>query len=219
MKKSLFWWIILLIVLSTYTPKFSYIPHFKLNIKEILIENNTILKSKEIKKKLTFLYEDNLFFFNTKNIEVALQNISFIESYSLKKIYPNKLKIKIIEKQPVAILQRKKEKYYISDKGEIIEFRNIYIYRELPTVFGEGKEFFSLFKNLEKIKFRYEDIKSFYYFESGRWDLILNDDKVIKLPTNNYLESLKNFIETKNNINFANFKIFDYRIKDQLILK
>ena len=61
-------------------------------------------------------------------------------------------------------------------------------------------------------------IKSFYFFESGRWDLILHDDKVIKLPIKNYLFSLKNFMLSKTNSNFDNYKIFDYRIKDQLIL-
>ena len=61
-------------------------------------------------------------------------------------------------------------------------------------------------------------IKSFYFFESGRWDLIMYDDKIIKLPINNYIFSLTNFMELKTNNNFNNYEIFDYRIKDQLIL-
>jgi len=46
----------------------------------------------------------------------------------------------------------------------------------------------------------------------------MNDDKVIKLPITNYLSSLKNFMLSKSDNNFNNYKIFDYRIKDQLIL-
>ena len=61
-------------------------------------------------------------------------------------------------------------------------------------------------------------IKSFYFFESGRWDLVLHDDKVIKLPIKNYNFYLKNFMLSKDNNIFKNYKIFDYRIKDQLIL-
>jgi hypothetical protein len=63
-----------------------------------------------------------------------------------------------------------------------------------------------------------ETIKSFYFFESGRWDLGMYDDKMIKLPIKDYLVSLKNYMESRNNSNFNNYKIFDYRIKDQLIL-
>ena len=46
----------------------------------------------------------------------------------------------------------------------------------------------------------------------------MDDDKVIKLPINDYLFSLKNFMLSKSKSNFDNYKIFDYRIKDQLIL-
>ena len=61
-------------------------------------------------------------------------------------------------------------------------------------------------------------IKSFYFFETGRWDLILNNEKIIKLPVNDYLFSLTNFINSMDNTQFKKYKIFDYRIKDQLIL-
>ena len=61
-------------------------------------------------------------------------------------------------------------------------------------------------------------VKSFYFFDSGRWDLIMYDEKTIKLPIKDYLSSLKNFMISKENSNFNNYKIFDYRIKDQLIL-
>jgi len=147
-----------------------------------------------------------------------LKSETFIESFSIKKIYPNTLKLIIVEKKPIAILNNKKKKFYISDKGHLISFINIKRYNDLPTVFGNGRNFYSLYQDLQNIKFPLEMIKSFYFFESGRWDLIMNDDKVIKLPITNYLSSLKNFMLSKSNNNFNNYKIFDYRIKDQLIL-
>ena len=91
-------------------------------------------------------------------------------------------------------------------------------YENLPRVFGNGKNFYSLYKNLEEIKFPINMVKSFYFFDSGRWDLIMYDEKTIKLPIKDYLSSLKNFMISKENSNFNNYKIFDYRIKDQLIL-
>ena len=136
----------------------------------------------------------------------------------MKKIYPNTLKIIIVEKEPIAVLQNKKKKFYISDKGDFIDFQYMERYRDLPTVFGNGKFFYSLYQDLQSIKFPLETIKSFYFFESGRWDLGMYDDKMIKLPTQDYLLSLKNYMESRNNTNFNNYRIFDYRIKDQLIL-
>ena len=218
MKKSFLGLTIFFILLTTYTPKFNFTINSNLNIKKIEIENNSIIETDEIKKKLIFLYKENLFFLNIKDIEENLKNETFIESFSIKKIYPNTLKLIIVEKKPIAILQNKKKKFYISNKGSLINFIDMETYNDLPTVFGNGEGFYSLYQDLQNIKFPLEMIKSFYFFESGRWDLIMHDDKVIKLPVKNYLFSLKNFMLSKNDSNFNNYKIFDYRIKDQLIL-
>ncbi len=100
----------------------------------------------------------------------------------------------------------------------MINYIKIKKFENLPNVFGSGRNFIELHKNLEKINFPFEVIKSFYFFDSGRWDIILKDEKIIKLPINNYLLSLKNFMQFKLNNDFDKYKVFDYRIKDQLIL-
>ena len=216
MKKSFFGLIILFVLLTTYTPKFNF--NINLNINKIKIENNSIIKSDVIKRKLSFLYEENLFFLNIEDIEKNLKKINFIESFSIKKVYPNTLKLNIVEKKPIAILHDKKEIFYISDKGELINFTKIEVYKNLPTVFGNGKSFLSLYKDLKNINFPLEMIKSFYFFESGRWDLLMLDEKLIKLPIKDHLFSLKNFMSLEIKSKANNYKIFDYRIKDQLIL-
>ena len=57
------------------------------------------------------------------------------------------------------------------------------------------------------------------YFNINRWDVVLKDDKVVKLPTKNYENSLAKFLSIYKKNNFSNFKVFDFRIKGQLILK
>ena len=218
MKKSLFGLTILFVLLTTYTPKFNFIVNSNLYIQKIEIKNTSIIKPDEIKQKLSFVYKENLFFLNLKDIESNLKKETFIESFSVKKIYPNTLKIIIVEKKPIAILHNKKKKLYISNKGNLINFVDIKVYNDLPTVFGNGERFYSLYQDLQNLRFPLEKIKSFYFFESGRWDLVMYDDKVIKLPTSDYLSSLKNFMLSKTNSNFDSYKIFDYRIKGQLIL-
>ena len=75
-----------------------------------------------------------------------------------------------------------------------------------------------IYNNLIKTNFKISEIKSFYYFEIGRWDIVLKNNKVIKLPVKNFNSSLKNYMELSEEINFEKYSIFDYRIKDQLIL-
>ena len=49
--------------------------------------------------------------------------------------------------------------------------------------------------------------------------LLTIKNQTIKLPISDYNISLKNFLDLKDQESFEKYKIFDYRIKDQLILK
>ena len=67
----------------------------KFKIREIKIVNNQIIKDQEIKKNLSFLYKENIFFLKTREIRKIVAKNSFIISLKIKKIYPNKLIIEI----------------------------------------------------------------------------------------------------------------------------
>ena len=220
MKKSILGFILILLLLTTFTPKIEFIENlnFKPYVKSIRIENNLIVESETIKTNLNFLYDRNLLFIKNKDIERKLINEDFIDSFSLKRIYPDTLIIKIFEKKPIAILQNKKRKFIITSKGDLIAFKKIEGFYDLPIVFGEGKAFFKFYKNIKNSNFPLDQIKSFYFFESKRWDLLLHDGILIKLPTENYISSLNNFIELKNENIHNKYKVFDYRIINQLIL-
>ena len=219
MKKRLSIALILFLLLSTYNIQNNFSFNSNLNIKDVIVENNSIIETIEIKNQLKFLYKTNLFTLQTKEIELNLKNIDFIESFEIKKIFPNKIKIKIFEKKPIAIIQNKKEKKYYTNKGHTTGFSNLEEYKNLPIVFGDQKNFKILHENLKSIDFPIDQIKTFFLFESKRWDIVTNTNQTIKLPIKNYRESLKNFMEIKEQANFEKYKVFDYRIVDQLILK
>ena len=189
------------------------------NLKKINIENNFLLKEEDLKNQLNQFYGKNLISLKNTEIEKALLKNSFIESFTLRKEYPNTLKIKVFEKKPIAILINKKKKFYLNEKGDLIKFQNFKNYENLPLVLGNQEEFRVLYNNLKGLNFPVNHIKNFTLYESNRWDLETIDRKIIKLPLKNYIKSLENFLTIKGNKNFTKYKIFDYRIKDQLILK
>ncbi len=219
MKNRLLLALVFFLLLSTYKIQNNFNFNNYLKIKEISIENNKILNSAEVRNELSFLYEKNLFFLKNKNVKKEIKKNSFVDSFEIKKIYPNKIIIKIFEKKPVAILQDKKKKYYFTEKDEIIKFIEIKKYSDLPLVFGNKDNFSLFYQNLKKINFPIYKVKSFYFFESNRWDLITKKNQTVKLPNNDYLDSLNNFLKLEINKNFEKYKIFDYRINNQLILR
>ena len=98
--------------------------NFKLNfkVKKIIVENNFILSKDEVRSELSFLYDKNFIFLNSKDIKKKINKNSFIDGLEIKRIYPNKLKVKIFEKKPIAIIQVKKKKYYFTKKNKIISY-------------------------------------------------------------------------------------------------
>lgn len=191
----------------------------KFNLEEINIENNTLVEESALKSLLNPFYNKNLISINNNEIGTVLLKNSFIESFKIKKKYPNTLNIVIFEKKPIAILLNKKKKYFISEKIELIEYRKISKFENLPYVLGNKDEFKNFYYDLKKIKFPLDKIKKYTFYESKRWDLETKNNVIVKLPSKNYLKSLKNYLELSNKNNFQKYKIFDYRIDNQLILK
>tara|TARA_B100001059_G_C17755767_1_gene539785 strand:- start:193 stop:849 length:657 start_codon:yes stop_codon:yes gene_type:complete len=218
MKKKRVIAILLFILLTTINPH-QEISFNKFNLKKIEIENNSLLDEKEIKKLLVSINNKNLIFLKFKEIENALMKNNFIEGFNIKKKYPNTLKIKIFEKKPIAILINKKKKFYLSEKIDLIKFRNLQNYDDLPYVFGNENNFKIFYENLKEINFPLSIIKKYTFFGSNRWDIETVDEKLIKLPTNNYSNSLENYLKMRKKNNFSKYKIFDYRINNQIILK
>ena len=218
MKKRLAIALALLILLTTITSQ-QKISITNFNLKKIEIKNNFLLKEKDIKKLLKPIYNQNLILLSNKEIEKVMMENNFIESFIVKKKYPDTLKIKIFEKKPVAILFYKKKKYYLTEKIDLVDFKNLEDYENLPYVFGDKDVFRILYSNLKKINFPLNTIKDYTYYESKRWDLKTKNKKIIKLPSENYTQSLQNYLNIKDNESLKKFNIFDYRIEDQLILK
>ncbi len=218
MKKQIIIALVLFILLTTIN--FQQETSFsKFNIKKIDLENNYLVEDKDIKRLLAPIYNQNLLFLSLHEIETGLLKNSFVESFNIKKKYPNTLKIKIYEKKPIAILLNKETKFYLSEKIDLIEFKDIPNFKNLPYVIGDQKNFKIFYNDLKKINFPFNQIKKYTLFKSNRWDIETTNKITIKLPTKNYTEKLENYLIIKDKNDFKKYKVFDYRIENQLILK
>jgi len=222
MKKSLkiYFLIFIFFIFSTYNIKESrdsasiFFP-----IKKILIKNTIAINSSKLTSDLTFLISSSLLFLNEEKILATIDNYDFISNIQFKKKYPNTLKITIIEKIPLAIQTNNKKKFYITRDNEKINFIDLKIYENLPLIFGNYKNFSIFYSDLEKNNFKINEIKAFYYFDIGRWDIVFKNEKIIKFPEKNYLDLFPKINLMIDDNNFSKYKIFDFRIKDQLILR
>jgi len=218
MKKRIIIALILLISLTTIT--FDQKIIFSIfALKKITIENNSLLKENDIKKSLEPIYDKNLLQLNNKEIKKILLQNSLIDSFKIKKKYPNTLEIEIFEKKPIAILFDKKQKFYISEKIELIDYNMLNIDNNLPYVLGNKDDFKIFYDNLRKIKFPFNSVKKYILYENNRWDLETLNNKTIKLSAQNYKDNLEHYLNLINKKEFKKYNLYDFRIKNQLILK
>ena len=206
-------------MLTTFNPSnfYSGLQFFK--IKKIEVKNIVVLDSIKIKNSfIEEFYDSNLLILDKKKIDKILRENELIEYIEFRKIYPSKLVVKIFEKKTIAIINYKQNKFFLTNNGEEIEFFRNPSLEKLPNIFGKQKNFLEIYSALQELDFPISKIKSFYYFDIGRWDIMLKNKKVIKLPVKNFTSSLKNFLDLSKENNFEKYSIFDYRIKDQLIL-
>ena len=84
---------------------------------------------------------------NSFEINKNIEKTNFIKKIEIKKIFPDKLVIKVIEKKPVAILiDSNKKKFYLEKNNDLVEYFEISKYKNLPVVKGDHKSFKKLFK-------------------------------------------------------------------------
>tara|TARA_B100000686_G_C16632977_1_gene885758 strand:+ start:191 stop:877 length:687 start_codon:yes stop_codon:yes gene_type:complete len=217
--------LIAFIFLSTYTPnKLNLISEKKnkfFEIKNIIIENNLLLKKDLLAEKLNPIYYENIFFLKRKDVENLLKDIDFLKEIEVKKKYPNTLIVKIFETKPLAILFKDKTRFLLDTSSNLIFLEDNMNFDQLPSVFGDDAEnnFLHFFHQLQNNNFPIFDVKNFYYFQIGRWDIQLSNNKIIKFPHNNTKEAIKESIELLNREDFKNYKIIDLRVGGKIIVE
>ncbi len=214
-----------LILLTTYNPSemelISNQSNSLFDIKNIKIINNEKINQDVIEKKLKKIYGKNIFFIKTSEIEKVIRNITYLQSIEVKKKYPNTLIVKVFETSPLAILLKNSD-YYILDSGAnliLINADSVTNYN-YPHIFGKNSEkyFLNFLKLLKENNFPIIDIKSYYYFQIGRWDLQLKDGLLIRLPNNMIKNAIEKSIELLNKDDFKNYEVIDLRINGRIIV-
>ena len=217
--------LIVFIFLSTYNAKnLDLISEKKptfFEIQNIEIINNFLIEKNEVEEKLSTIYNKNIFLVKRSDIEQPLKKIDFLEKIEVKKKYPNTIIVKIFETKPVAIVFKNKVKYLLDTSSNLVLFEGNKNFNQLPGVFGKGAKnnFVYFFNQLKNNNFPNKKIKNFYYFQIGRWDLQLVNNKIIKFPDRNIDEAIKKSIELLEREDFKNYNIIDLRVDGKIIVE
>ncbi len=215
-KKIFFYFFLFILVGSTFNVRLS---NFTFNsIKDIQILGLEQEEKKILLEKIKTLNLENIFLFEAEGIIKLINKNNSIESYNVSKIYPSKLKIKINKTDFLAKINQNDKILLVGSNGKLSE--NYFTNSDLPYIFGKPKinVFLKLKYIIEESKFSYQEIDSFYFFKSKRWDLKLRNNIILKLPNENLKDCLDSIFSILNDKNFNDIKIIDARVKNQIII-
>ena len=214
--KKIIFYISLVIILGTLNNK--NLKNFDLpkinmvNIEGIEFNDNEYLKI------INLIELDNLLSIQKSQIKEILNSNNLIEEYEVFKRYPSSLEIKIEKTNFLASTNVNGKNYIVGSNGKFINTKEYS--QNLPFIFGnfEAEKFLEFKKIILQTDFKYNNIKNFYYFPSGRWDIEMISGVLIKLPISGIKQSLKLSIDLLDNIEFSKIKILDLRHKNQIVI-
>jgi cell division protein FtsQ len=123
-------------------------------------------------------------FFDVDAARAALMKAPLVASAGVRKLYPNRLVIDIVERGPVALWQRDGEVSIVSADGAALDELKDARLNDLPFVVGEGankrlKEYLGLLDAAEELK---DKIEAGVFVAQRRWNLHMKTGVEVKLP-------------------------------------
>ena len=220
-KKKIYFYLFILLILSS-TFNFDLISNFK-NLNLVNNINIVGLSKKEtniLEKNLEFFKKKNILFISKDEIVQRLNANSFLDNYTIIKILPSKLLVKVNKTEFIGTTLFNGEKFYIGKNGKLTKVSFVEKEFNLPKVFGNFQviELLNLQKILKLNNFNLNKIIKYSYFKSNRWDIEFDDKTIIMLPSFNFEKSLQNYKSFIKKNEIKSGQLIDLRIRDKIII-
>ncbi|WP_455478980.1 cell division protein FtsQ/DivIB [Bartonella sp. B23] len=167
-------------------------------VTDIEISGNKRVVKQEVLKILGLDLSPSMFVFDVDRARSVLEQQAWIQSANVQKIYPNRVRISVVEREPYAIWQHDGVMDIVDSTGRVIvPFRGGLV-QGLPLVVGRGAQNAAkvFIQALSAYPQLYDRVRAYVRVGDRRWDLVLDNGIRVKLPENGALERLSSFIRT-----------------------
>tara|TARA_Y100001970_G_scaffold18659_1_gene20973 strand:+ start:4314 stop:5000 length:687 start_codon:yes stop_codon:yes gene_type:complete len=190
---------------------------FKFSSKDIKVSGLSKKNNLSIVQELKKIQVKNIFFIQKDILIKILSQNNLVNSFEIKKVFPNTIEIKIKKTQFLGITNIDGIFYFIGSNGKLIDYDEST--KNLPYVFGKINifSFIEFINIIKQSTVNIKNIKEIYFFPSGRWDIKTKEDKLFKLPSKNILSALNTINKLNNSQEFKKASIVDLRFNKKII--
>ena len=167
----------------------------------VVLGEMTYTEKVDVENAIDKIGVGNFFKVNVNTIQKAVKNLPWVYSVSVRKQWPNELKLYVVDQKPIA---RWNADSYINVYGEVFQVNGGKTPLRLPNFYGpEGTEDIALenFKNLNKLlHFGGFNISELVLSERYAWQLTLTSGVTLNLGRENRVERIQRFMDAYSKI-------------------
>jgi len=134
----------------------------------------------------------SIIFFDAEAARERIEALAWVETASIRKVYPSTLDIQVTEREPYALWQNLGQVVLIDEDGRVISDYVASRFARLPLVVGEGapEEAPELLALLAEFPSLQEEVRAATLVAGRRWDLTLRNGMTVRLPEDDLLPAV-----------------------------
>ncbi len=162
-------------------------------VDDIRVEGRYNTSLSDLLKAVDLKHHDPIFKRCIEDIASCVREIPWVDQVIVQRILPNKIRIAIKERKPIAIWQYQRCFYFVDQKGKTIKLPGFPYKEKLPIFVGENahQKIKDFLKMLESYPLIAKRLSINNWIRQRRWDLIIDQHIRVQLPVDRLEEALK----------------------------
>lgn len=177
----------------------------------VILGEMTYTEKNDVENAIEKVGVGNFFKVNVNTIQKVVKNLPWVYSVSVRKQWPNELKLYVVDQKPIAHWNADS---YINIYGEVFQVNGAKESLRLPDFYGpEGTEDIALenYKNLNQLlHFGGFNISELVLSERYAWQLTLTSGVTLNLGRENRVERIQRFMDAYPKIELKDDVQIDY---------
>jgi cell division protein FtsQ len=192
-------------------------------VEEVMLEGRHNESSAQIMRALDISRGVPLMTVDLKSARTRLEELPWIRVASVEREFPDTVRVRIVERRPLALWQRKNELVLVDDEGGVITSQKLNRFPNLLVLVGKdapmhATSLLSILAHEPALKQR---VNAAVRVGDRRWNIRMDNGVDVRLPETDALSAWKRFarLERQHELLKQDLLSIDLRIPDQLIVR
>lgn len=192
-------------------------------VEEVMLEGRRNESSAQIMRALGISRGAPLLSVDLASARNRLEELPWIRVASVEREFPNTVRVRIVERRPLALWQRKNELVLVDDEGGVITSQKLERFSKLLVLVGKDAPMHatSLLSILAREPELKQRVNAAVRVGDRRWNIRMDNGVYVRLPENDALAAWRRFarLERQHKLLKQDLLSIDLRIPDQLIVR